>query len=297
MPVAWVEQMNEALDYIEDHLCADMDLKKAAQIACCSVSGFQRVFSIVADVSLSEYIRRRKMTLAAFELQNSAIKVIDLALKYGYESPEAFSRAFHHIHGTSPTLARDRGVILTAYPRISLLLTIRGVVPMNYRIESKEAFVVYGIEGRMSTENEEHLKAIPQFWLDALNDGGIERLAASTNLSAASGLRPVHALCDYPVAEDDQRFGYMLFAHKTDSSVTEGYTEVTVPAATWAVFRTENHTMAGTSQAIQNLAKRIYTEWLPTAEYEKVDGYELELYDRQDNAFWSDVLIRVKPRN
>lgn len=296
--MTWVERMNRALDYIEDNLYTDIDMTKAARIACCSNSNFQRVFSIVADVSLHEYIRRRKMTLAAFELQNSNIKIIDLALKYGYDSPESFARAFNHIHGTTPSSARDKGVVLTAYPRISFLLTVRGVVPMNYRIESKDAFVVYGIESLMTTDNGENFNAIPQFWLDALGDGRIDKLTRSTNMipEGPNNLCLVHAICDYRPVEGNNSFPYMLFAYKTSKSQTEGYEEVIVPAATWAIFRTENHTVAGTSEAIQNLTKRVYTEWMPTADYEKIDGYELELYYGSGSACWSEVWIRVKPK-
>ena len=97
--MTWFERMNNALDYIENNLDNDIDLNEIAQIACQSVSNFQRMFSIIADIPLSVYIRRRRLTLAALELQNTNIKIIDLALQYGYDSPEAFTRAFNVIHG------------------------------------------------------------------------------------------------------------------------------------------------------------------------------------------------------
>jgi AraC family transcriptional regulator len=296
--MTWVERMSKALDYIEDNLFTHIDMTQAAKIACCTSSNFQRIFSIVADISLSEYIRRRKMTLAAFELQNSNIKVIDLALKYGYDSPEAFSRAFNNIHGATPSSARNHGVILTAYPRISFLLTVRGVVPMNYRIESKEAFHVYGIEGIFTTENGENFISIPRFWQEAGNDGRIKKLTESTNMiqEVSNNLCLVNAICDYRQVEGDNKFPYMLFAFKTSKSQPEGYEEATVPAATWAIFRTENHTIAGTSAALQNVIKRVYTEWLPTADYEKVDGYELEMYYCSGSACWSELWIRVRAK-
>ncbi|MGZ9586474.1 AraC family transcriptional regulator [Paenibacillus marinisediminis] len=296
--MTWFERMNKALDYIEDNLCADIDMTQAARIACCSNSNFQRVFSIVADVSISEYIRRRKMTLAAFELQNSNIKIVDLALKYGYDSPEAFTRAFNNIHGTTPSSARDNGVVLTAYPRISFLLTVRGAVPMNYRIESKEAFIVYGVESIMTADNGENFRSIPKLWQEAHSDGRIDKLIKSTNMltEAPNNLCLVNAICDYRSVEGDNTFPYMLFAYKTSKSQAEGYKEVTVPAATWAIFRTENHIVEGTSNAIQSLIKRVYTEWLPTADYEKIDGYELELYYGCGSICWSEIWLRVKPK-
>ena len=106
----YLNRMNEALDYIERNLDGEIDYKKVSSIACCSVSYFQRVFSFITEISLSEYIRRRRMTLAAFELQNSDVKIIDLAIKYGYESPDSFSRAFQNLHGITPSLSRNSGV-------------------------------------------------------------------------------------------------------------------------------------------------------------------------------------------
>jgi AraC family transcriptional regulator len=141
----WLDRMNGAMDYIEAHLMEDISYDQVAKRACCSTYHFQRMFSFIADVPLSEYIRRRRLTLAAFELQMSTVKVIDIAFKYGYESPEAFSRAFKYLHGVMPTSARDKGVALKAYPRMSFHISIKGDVEMNYRIEEKQAFEMFGI--------------------------------------------------------------------------------------------------------------------------------------------------------
>jgi AraC family transcriptional regulator len=111
----WLDRMNNAMEYVETHLTEAIDYDQMARIACCSTYHFQRMFSFITSVPLSEYIRRRRLTLAAFELQNSGVKVIDMALKYGYESPEAFSRAFKKMHGVMPRSARDKGVSLKAY--------------------------------------------------------------------------------------------------------------------------------------------------------------------------------------
>ena len=110
----WLNRMNKVMDYIEANLAGEISYDKAAQIACCSTYHFQRMFSFITDIPLSEYIRHRRLTLAAFELQTSDIKVVDVALKYGYESPEAFSRAFKNLHGIVPVSARDIGITLKA---------------------------------------------------------------------------------------------------------------------------------------------------------------------------------------
>lgn len=124
----WLDRMNNAMEYVETHLSDTIDYDIVARIACCSTYHFQRMFPFITNVSLSEYIRRRRLTLAAFELQQSGTKVIDIALKYGYESPEAFSRAFKKMHGVMPMSARDKGVTLKAYPRLSFHISIRGDV-------------------------------------------------------------------------------------------------------------------------------------------------------------------------
>ena len=128
----WLEKMNAAVEYMEDNLDGEIDYKVIAQKACSSLYQFQRIFSFVINVPMSEYIRRRRLTLAAFELQNSAMKVIDIALKYGYDSLEAFARAFQAMHGVSPTMARISGTKLKAYPRITFQISIKGAIEMNY---------------------------------------------------------------------------------------------------------------------------------------------------------------------
>lgn len=138
----WYEQINEAFDYIEDHLDSNIDIDKVANIMCQSTVSFQRTFSIFMNISIYEYIRRRRMTLAAIELQTNSIKVIDVALKYGYESPESFTRAFKVIHGISPSAARKKGVQLNLFPRITFLLTVKGDIEMDYEMDNKSEKIV-----------------------------------------------------------------------------------------------------------------------------------------------------------
>ncbi|MDD4797048.1 MAG: helix-turn-helix domain-containing protein [Eubacteriales bacterium] len=295
--MTWLERMNRTLDYIEENLNGHIDYNRAAQLACYSVSHLQRVFALMADMPLGEYIRRRRLTMAAFELQNSAIKVIDVAMKYGYDSPEAFARAFHNLHGATPSSARDEGVRLKAYPRISFLLTIKGAVPMDYRIETSQAFDIYGLEGIFDTEGGQNLRDIPQFWLQVMQDGRFDRLLASTGQSVdPDGLCLLNAVCDYRELPGT-RFPYMIFARRTPESKPEGYVQVTVPAATWAVFTSERHGQEQTSAVTQDLIKRVYTEWLPTAGYDILSGYELELYYGTGENCRVEARMRVEPKN
>jgi AraC family transcriptional regulator len=103
----WLQKINRSIDYIENNLLEEIDYDHAARLAYCSAHHFQRMFAFIADLSISEYIRRRRLTLAAFELQSTDIKVFDVAVKYGYDSPEAFTRAFRHLHGVIPSSVKN----------------------------------------------------------------------------------------------------------------------------------------------------------------------------------------------
>lgn len=282
--------MNKVMDYIEENLDGVINMDEAAAIMCQSTVSFQRIFSIVMDISIFEYIRKRRMTLAAFEMQNSRSKVIEVAMKYGYESPEAFTRAFKEIHGVSPSVARKEGTQLKMFPRISFLLTVKGDVEMDYRIEKRDAVKIYGIERIFTTEGGKNLVEIPAFWKNSMEDGQLENLIQSTNNTQ----KHVNAVCQYREIEGN-KFPYMLFVFQNNQCDTEGYIEIEIPAGTWAIFKSETHTMEQTSEVIQSLTRRIYTDWLPTASYEKEDGYELEMYyDTDDGKCYCETWIRVR---
>lgn len=133
----WLKKLSSAIAYIEENLDKEISYDKAAEIACCSTYYFQRMFSYVAGIPLSDYIRKRRMTQAAFELQRTDHKVLDIALKYGYTSPTSFNRAFQSVHGIPPTAARNEGCVLHAYPAVTFSVTVAGETPMAYRIEQK----------------------------------------------------------------------------------------------------------------------------------------------------------------
>ena len=156
----WLDRMNRAMDYMETHLADEISYEEIARKACCSSYHFQRMFPFITGVPLSEYIRRRRLTLAAFDLQTAGCKVIDVALKYGYESPESFTRAFKSLHGISPAAARRVGASLKAYPRMAFQLSIKGDIEMKYRIETREAFDVFGIYGEISTDRDKAFEEV-----------------------------------------------------------------------------------------------------------------------------------------
>ncbi len=162
----WLARMNRALNYIEEQLDQEVDYNEIARIACTPPGLFQRMFAMLTDVSLSEYICRRRLTKAAVELSTSDARVIDVAVKYGYDSPDAFAVAFKRQHGVTPLAAREPGVTFTTYPKLSFLLILKGVVEMNYRIEQKPAFRIIGLAGTFSNAGGEQSQTIPQFWVE-----------------------------------------------------------------------------------------------------------------------------------
>lgn len=288
----WLDDMNHALNYIEDNLHEKTDYEKIAKEACCSIYHFQRMFTFMTDITLSEYIRRRKMTLAALELQNSDIKIIDLALSYGYDSPEAFTRAFQNLHGITPTAARSLGAKIKAYPRITFQISVKGVSEMNYSIVEKEAFQVYGMEKLVETAEGQNLKEVPQMWLDAMESGEYQKLARSAGSPCV-----INSISNYRKVEGT-KCPYMLCVVKTPLSDTTGYRVVDVPKATWAIFVNEPHGIEETSDATQDLLSRVYTEWLPTSGYQLVEGYDFEMYYSDfKGKFYEEIWIRVVKSN
>lgn len=286
-----LDHMNNAMNYIEDNLEGKIDYEKLAQVACSSVYHFQRIFSYMADVSLSEYIRRRKMSQAAFDLQNSRIKIVDLAAKYGYDSPESFTRAFQNLHGIPPTEARKSGANLKAYPRLTFQIIIKGVEKMNYKIVEKDAFQVYGIERIFDTKDSKQLIEIPQFWQEIMQNKECEKLLKSayypTRLNAICGYRPLNGTT----------LPYLVFALKTPLSDTTGYTTIDVPAATWAIFANQPHPMSETTAEVQKLVSQVYTEWLPSSNYDIVPGYDMEMYfSTMDEKYYEEIWFRVTPQ-
>lgn len=262
----WIERLNHAVNFIETHLSDKIDYEEVAKIACCSTFHFQRMFSYLADVPLSEYIRRRRMTMAAIDLQNSEEKVIDIALKYQYNSPTAFNRAFQSIHGVSPSQARINGVTLKAFPPISFKITIKGETEMVYRIEEKSEFRIIGITQPLYKEIEKNFEIVPQMWGKAAEDGTIEKLIAMMD-SEHMGVLGV-SVCN---KQDNWKYFIAIVSNKP---VDGKFEEYIVPASTWAIFSGEG-TMPN---SIQELEKRIVTEWLPTSGYEYANAPDIELY-------------------
>lgn len=282
----WLDNMNEAVEYIETHLADEISYDRAAQIACCSTYHFQRMFSYITGVPLSEYIRRRRLTLAAFELQTGSVKVIDTALKYGYESPEAFSRAFKKLHGIMPVSARDIGTSLKAYPRMTFSILVKGDVEMKYRITQREAFRVFGVYADISTDSEIAFEQVPKFFKKCDEDLVPDEINAL--LGRFNDSHTISALYDY--TEDSFKYMICQFLPK-GLSIPDKFTVLEVPEATWAVFDVPDC-------EVQAMRKRIWTEWFPTSGYEEIKGVSFEMYyglASHENVF-GEIWIPIKKK-
>jgi len=294
----WLDKMNAALDYVENNLVHEVDFNIVAQKACCSSYNFQRMFSFITGVTLSEYIRRRRLTLAALELQNVDVKIIDLALKYGYDSPVSFSRAFLSLHQLTPTNARKYGATLKAYPRISFQISIKGESEMDYRIETKEAFSVFGIETISSTTGDEDYLSPQGLWQKTQANGEYERLFENSGdlpSFVSQDLCKIHGVCGYRDTGKDT-FPYLLCSFVSPNSKTDGYTVVQIPAHTWAIFPSERFTWDKVGETINNLYKRFYSEWLPTSGYEQIEGADFEIYGGDTEMGYIELWYPVKKK-
>ena len=264
----WIERLNEAIGYMEEHLLDGIDYEQLGRIACCSSYHFQRMFTYMAGVPLSEYIRRRKMSLAAVDLQGKDMKIIDVAGKYGYSSPTAFNRAFQSVHGIAPSAVRNEGVPVKSFPAITFKITVKGVEEMNYRIEKKEAFRIVGVSVPLYQEIEKNFTVIPPKWQEISMDGTLQRLI---------GMMDAQPMGVLGVSVCNDREPWRYYISVATSQAADGLEEYTIPAATGAVFPGE-----GTNESIQELERRIITEWLPTSGYEYGDAADVEVYLNPD---------------
>jgi len=278
----WIERLNKSINYIEEHITEEISYDELAQIACCSTYHFQRMFTYIAGVSLSEYIRRRKMSLAAVDLQGSNEKIIDISLKYGYSSPTAFNRAFQSIHGVAPSALKNEGVSIKSFPPITFKFTVKGVEELNYRIETKPAFRIVGKSYPLNKEIEQNFLEVPQMWQNAVMDGTIKKNIALMN-SQPQGVLGVSA------CNDNEKWKYYIAVSST-ADIDTSLEEYIVPGCMWAIFPG-----GGTGKSIQELEKRIVTEWLPTSGYEFTEGPDIEVYFNPDpNNTQYEVWIPIK---
>ncbi|MBP2028592.1 AraC family transcriptional regulator [Acetoanaerobium pronyense] len=278
----WIKQLNEAIDYIEDNLTGEISYEKISKIAGCSIYNFQRMFSYIADKPLSEYIRNRRLTLSAFDVLNTNERIIDISLKYGYESQDAFSRAFRNYHGVLPSIVRNETAQLKSCPKLSFQITIKGEKHMNYRIEEFPGFKVVGVSNRINTSSA--FEAIPRIWEKAWQDGTMNAFMEFFQKVdyAPAGFLGISSGGQWGESEEmDYILGVTNYVDRPECTYVppaDGMEEFSYPPCKWAVFEANGEL----PEAVQQIYKQFYTEWLPNSGYELADLPVIESY-MQDN--------------
>ena len=250
-----LENINKVVDYIEENLVNKINLSKAARIACCSEYHLSRMFSSLAGISLSEYIRRRRLTQAAFELQNGETRILDVAVKYGYGSADSFARAFHAMHGIKPSAARKKGAVLKAYPRLSFQILLKGEAGISYRIENlKTDLRVIGKRHRVKSSSAP--TEIPRLWNRMGEEGFLHTLIKLADRNVDQKLAGLLGVYGKGADNPETSFDYLIGVRSVKPAA-QGMDVCQIPAGEWLVF-TE----------LQEAQKRLFSEWIPTLGYE-----------------------------
>jgi len=277
----WVERINAVVDYIEGRIENEEPINRDAvsKIAACSFELLQGSFSQITGVSLSEYIRRRKLTLAAHDLQNTDAKVADIAAKYGYQSADAFSVAFKRLHGISPMESQMPNVKLTFYCRLQFALTIKGVDKMDYTTIERDAFTVVGI--RRTTPYGAGT------WAIVKSDDSMEKTKDLFGKFYDLGL------C-FGFGSDGSN-DYMC-AVEYDGDIPDGLDSYRYPATTWLKFEAKG---AMSDNPLLSLWNRINNEFLPQSKYKKA-GPTIEkfvVWNEADNVCEVEVWLPIALKN
>ena len=273
----WVRTINDAIEYMEDHLTAEITLSDIARHVNLSAFHFQRAFSLLTEMSPAEYIRKRRLSQAGADLMSGG-KVIDVSMKYGYDSPESFTKAFTRFHGVSPAQVK-KGSPIQFMNRFTVQITIEGGCIMEYTIKKWEAMdlLVHAKDFHAETSEGE----IPKFW---------DEYYANEALRKIPGYLGV---CAQPKTDGDE-FRYGIGCKASDvEGIPEGFEIIHIPAYTWAVFKCVGP-MPG---AIQAMWERIYKEWLPVSDYELIPDYDIENYlpgDPSSRDYVSEICIPVR---
>ncbi len=284
-----LKNMNDALEHIEENLTEKINYSDVAKIAMCSEHHFNRMFSFLSGVNLSEYVRRRKLTLAGLDLKNQDMKIIDVAVKYGYTSADSFTRAFSSLHGVLPSAVKNENTKIKAYPKMTFKLSIEGVEEMNYRIVEKENFKIVGFKKRVgivfngvNPEIADMYKLLtPELIIQLKSMSNIEpmgMISASTNFSEGR------------MEEKGELDHYIGIA--TSNTDVGDFDSLDVESCTWAVFES----IGKFPETLQNIWGRIYSEWFPSSGYEAI-APEIVWHESPDTTnpnYKSEIWIAVR---
>ena len=288
-----LENLNAAMNYIEENLDGEIDVRQLAQIACCSEYHFRRMFSFLSNMSLGEYIRNRRLSIAASMLKKTDIKIIDIAIQFGYESADAFTKAFQAMHGATPTQLRKSGIPIKSFLPITFQLSIRGGYKMDYRIIEKEAFSLVGVSGKIPLIYNGGNPHTAEVWKKLRQEDLLV-------LMEHSEIEPKGILNVYSNYEDKAAEGTSLdyfvgiaVGKPLSERLMERFDVLPIEKSTWAVF-----TSCGEfPKAAQETWARIGDTWFPSSEYEMTGGPEISWYESYDFGkpdFKTEIWLPVK---
>lgn len=279
-----LKQLNNAIKYLEENLTGEIELKQAARIACVTTDSFQRFFSYIVGMSVSEYIRRRRLTLAAEDLRQDGGRILDIALKYGYENADAFSKAFQKQHGVAPAAFRKNGGPLKIYPPVSFHIAMRGAKEMDFQIKDAGEIELYGLSKPFHTQAYSSREALRHAMWDEKSGEEVPSQLCEGRWNQL-GNRAYDGVW-YAL----WRNGRYFIGREKELVKDAGALECQkVPAGKYAVFASEKGGYAG--DEIPKLFELIFESWLPTSGYRRRGEDVIEIYH-----LWTDKATRKKNR-
>lgn len=290
----WISGIQRAIDYIESHLTDEIDFEEAARETYSSSFHFQRVFSILCGFTLGEYVRMRRLSMAASDIVNTDEKVIEIAMKYGYDSPESFTRAFTRFHGVSPSEAK-RGAMVKSFSRLSVKLTLTGGTTMDYRIEKVKDFKIICKKKQVTKpENATATADISAFWDECGKDGSITKICGY--LPKEPRFKGLLGIC-FSFDTEANKFPYGIGVEYDGRPISDDSLEVVdIPESTFVVFECRGKM----PECFTDTYKKIVTEFFPqNPRYEYGQGVELEVYpsDDIDNPnYYCEIWIAVNEK-
>lgn len=283
----WFKAVGEAVDYMEAHILEDITVSDVASHVYISTFHFQKGFSMLCGYTIKEYIRNRRLFLAGGELISGNATVMELAMKYGYDSPDSFTKAFSRFHGVSPSMARKEKVMLKSFVPLKLTISLKGGYLMDYKITKKESFTVLASSKEFSYENAK--QEIPVFWQEHFASGKGETVCGMFGINVDPRM-------------GDEKFEYLIAdIYHPSREIPEGFAVRTIPAFDWAVFPCRG----ALPDSLQDVNTKIFSEWLPALkEYEFAAGYCVEMYDSpekypkgtEDENYYTEIWIPVKKK-
>ncbi len=287
----WVKSFQKSINYIEDNITEPLDFARIAREMNISEFYFQRIFVIMCGFTVGEYIRNRRLTLAGNEILNTDNKIIDIAFKYGYDTPEGFSRAFTRFHGVTPIQARKTNCVLKSFSRLSISISLKGGSNMNYRVENKKAFTVIAKTQRFDKIDDVVGRSdIPKFWAECTSDGTEKYLSEVCKKDGVLGNCIAGICTEDSVQKKD--FPYSIGAEYNGGEVPEGYRLINIPEAKWIIFDASADTSADMPESIQKLWHKIFSEFFPSSDYKPTGDIDFEVYSL--DSYHSEIWIAVK---